>query len=136
MQLLNNFASNIARITLLLLVVASFSLVPILSGTAAAATTTANCPEADKSGQSQICPGNLPQAPADSHAVDTVKNITFSIIGGLCLLIISVSGLRYITSAGDPQKAAQARNGVIYALIGLAVALAADAIVSYVVKNL
>lgn len=80
--------------------------------------------------------GNLPTPTADSSAIQTVLGIAFGIIGALALLMVVVSGLRYILSAGDPQKTAQAKNGIVYALVGVVVAITAEGIVHFVVGNL
>ena len=77
----------------------------------------------------QIKPGDLPQGNLDSPAVTTVIGIVLGFIGAISLLVIVISGLRYITSSGDPQKASTAKDGIIYALVGIAVALTAEAIV-------
>lgn len=79
---------------------------------------------------------NLPKVQGDSGDVGTILNIVFGIGGALALLVLVVSGLRYITSAGDPQKTSKAKNGVIYAVIGLALLIISRSIVSYVVNNL
>ncbi|MDB5170382.1 MAG: rane protein [Candidatus Saccharibacteria bacterium] len=84
----------------------------------------------------EISPGGLPTGAANEATIKTILSIVFGIIGALSLLMITFSGLRYITAAGDPQKTAQAKNGVVYALVGLALALAAQAIVSFVVGRL
>jgi hypothetical protein len=81
-------------------------------------------------------PGNLPTPAADGGALQTVLGIAFGIIGALALLMVVVSGLRYILSAGDPQKTAQAKNGIIYSLVGLTVAISAEAIVHFVVARI
>jgi hypothetical protein len=88
-----------------------------------------------------ISPGNLPgqqltSSSADTTEIQTILGIAFGIIGALALLMMTVSGLRYILSAGDPQKTAQAKNGIIYSLVGLAVAISAEAIVYFVVSKL
>jgi hypothetical protein len=83
-----------------------------------------------------INPGNLPTPGADSTAIQTVLSIVFGIIGALALVMIVVSGLRYILSAGDPQKTAQAKNSIIYALVGLTVAITAEGIVHFVLSRL
>lgn len=85
---------------------------------------------------SAISPEGLPQANTNTDTIKTVLSIVFVTIGALALLMITVSGLRYILSAGDPQKASKAKNGIIYALVGLAVALAAEAIVTFVAGRL
>ena len=83
-----------------------------------------------------IEPKDLPHPTADSSEIQALLSILFGIIGALALLVIVVSGLRYITSAGDPEKTAKAKNGVVYALVGLAIAVSAEAIVAFVVNRL
>lgn len=79
---------------------------------------------------------SLPQTAADNSTVTTILNIILGIAGGLGLVMITVSGLRYVTSAGDPQKAASAKSGIIAALVGIAIVLAAGAILNFVVGQL
>jgi hypothetical protein len=87
-------------------------------------------------GMTPINGGSLPHATADSGTVSTILGIVFGIVGALALLMITVSGLRYVLSAGDPEKIAKAKKGIIYALVGLALAISAEAIVSFVVDRL
>jgi hypothetical protein len=86
--------------------------------------------------ESQLSSGNLPSSSADPAAIQNVLSIAFVIIGALALLMITVSGLRYVLSAGDPQKISQAKNSIIYSLVGLAVAIAAEAIVHFVLGKI
>jgi len=72
----------------------------------------------------------LPQVQT-ANVIPTILSIVFGIVGALALLFITISGLRYITSAGDPQKAIQARDGIVYALIGLAIAISAEVLVTF-----
>ena len=74
--------------------------------------------------------------PDTATLISTILSFVFGIVGALAVLFITISGFRYIVSAGDPQKVAQAKEGIIYALVGLAVAISAEAIVVYFVKNL
>jgi hypothetical protein len=85
-----------------------------------------------------IQPGNLPNVDTgnNSQTITTVLSIVFGVAGALALLMITVSGLRYITSAGNPEKTAKARNGIIYSLVGLAIAISAEAIVTFIVNRL
>lgn len=82
----------------------------------------------------EISPGGLPKADASSAQLQDVLAIVFGIVGALAFLMIVISGLRYIISAGDPQQISKAKNGIIYALIGLCIALIAEAIVAFVVR--
>jgi hypothetical protein len=85
---------------------------------------------------SPVDPGFLPQPQANQGELNTILSIVFGIIGALALLMITVSGLRYITSAGNPERTAKAKNGIVYSIVGLVIAISAEAIVKYVVGNL
>jgi hypothetical protein len=81
-------------------------------------------------------PSTLPQTTPGVGEPQAILQIALGIIGAFAVLMITVSGLRYVLSAGDPEKAKRARNGIIYSLVGLAVAVAAEAIVAFVVGRL
>lgn len=50
------------------------------------------------------------------------------------VIVIVVQGLRMVLSSGDSNAIAGARNGIIYAIVGLAIAIAAPHIVGYVLS--
>src|SRR4051794_32427905 len=86
-----------------------------------------------------IEPGNLPgQNGSNANAAHTqaILAIARSVIGGVALLVITISGFRYITAAGDPAKVAKARNGIIYALVGIVIAVIAESILFFVTSRL
>lgn len=57
----------------------------------------------------------------------------FSVVIGVAAVIAVLYGaFRYITSAGDAQKVNTAKNTIIYALIGIVVAVSAQIIVRFV----
>lgn len=74
----------------------------------------------------------LPHANANQSALQTMISIVIGIVAALCLLMITISGFRYIVSGGDPQATGKAKNGIIYALVGLIVTILAQAIVIFV----
>jgi len=73
--------------------------------------------------------------PHVSNPIPTILNIALGIAGALALLMITVSGLRYITAAGNPEKISRAKSGIVYSLVGLAIAISAEAIVYFVVNG-
>lgn len=85
---------------------------------------------------SPIQPNGLPKTAADNNTLPHILQIVFGIAGALAFLMIVVSGLRYVLSDGNPEKTARARDGVIYALVGLVIAVVAEGIVGFVVNNL
>jgi hypothetical protein len=79
-------------------------------------------------------PNNNDGDPASAALAATLK-IVFGVAGAIAMLIVVISGFRYIISAGDPAKMAQAKKSILYAVIGLAVSMAAFSIVALVVKG-
>lgn len=75
-------------------------------------------------------------ASADNGTINSIKNIVFSLAGGLSLLFVVIGGVRYIVSQGDPNATSQAKNTILYALVGLVVTVFAYAIVGFVIGNL
>ena len=80
-------------------------------------------------------PNNAGADPADV-SLPILLNIIFATLGSVALLIFVINGFRYVLSNGDPAKMSQAKNGIIYALVGVAVVLAAFSIVTLVLKEL
>ena len=84
----------------------------------------------------EIKASGLPhQRTVTAKDVATILSIVFAIIGALAFLAIVIAGLRYVSAAGDPGKTAQAKNTVIFAVVGLAIAVFAQAIVAFVVRR-
>lgn len=81
-------------------------------------------------------PSDLPQTPATTDTFQNILLILFGVIAALAVLFIVVSGLRYVVSDGSPEKAARARDGIIYALVGLAIAATAEGLVAFVTNKL
>jgi hypothetical protein len=77
----------------------------------------------------------LPHSNANQSAVATMLAIAFGLAASIALLIIVISGFRYITAQGDPNTVAQARKGILYAIIGLVVTMAAYSIIIFVIKG-
>lgn len=58
------------------------------------------------------------------------------VTGIISMFIMTIAGLRFVTSSGDPTKVESAKNAILYSAIGLAVAISGQAIVSLVLNNL
>ena len=63
-------------------------------------------------------------------------SIIIGTIAAVAVLFIVIGGLRYILAQGDPQGVSKAKGTIVYALIGLVVAIIAQFIVSFVAKGL
>lgn len=60
-------------------------------------------------------------------------NILSFLIGIAAIITLVVSGIRLMTAGGDASAVASARSGVVYALVGIAVAALAQVLVLYVI---
>lgn len=65
----------------------------------------------------------------------TVVNILSWIIGVAAVIMILVGGFRYITSGGDSNGVSSAKNTILYAVVGLVVAVFAQALVQFVLRE-
>lgn len=85
--------------------------------------------------QGKICLDSLPQTQADGGTLSTIISIVIAVVAVISVLFITIGGLRYILSQGDPQAVSKAKSTIVYALIGLVVAILAQIIVAFVING-
>ncbi len=68
-----------------------------------------------------------------SNLVKQVINLLLFVIGVIAVIMIIVGGIRYTLSNGDASNIKTAKDTILYAVVGLVVALMAYAIVNFVV---
>ena len=66
----------------------------------------------------------------------TVSYIISGIAGVAAIIMIVIGGIRFMVSGGDPSSVASARNSIIFAVVGLLVIAAAEAIFVFVINNI
>ena len=76
---------------------------------------------------------NVAKDPQD--LVKNIVNIFLYAVGVLSVIMLIWGGIRYTTSAGDSNKVTSAKNTVLYAVVGLVVAILAWAIVNMVITR-
>jgi hypothetical protein len=64
-----------------------------------------------------------------------VVNIFSILVGAVAIIMIIYGGFRYITSGGDSGRVGNAKNTLIYALIGLVIVALAQIIVRFVLTQ-
>lgn len=64
-----------------------------------------------------------------------IARIIVWITGIASVLMIIIGGFAYVTSSGDPQRLKGAKDSILYAVIGLVIALSAQMIISFVLDN-
>ncbi len=68
--------------------------------------------------------------------IKNVLNVLFIAIGVIAVFMIIYSGIIYMTAAGDPGKIATAKKSIMYAIVGLVIAIMAYAIVNFIIGAL
>lgn len=63
----------------------------------------------------------------------TIVNIMLYVLGAIAVIMIVIGGIKYTTSNGDSSSITSAKNTILYAVVGLVVAVMAYAIVNFVV---
>ena len=61
-----------------------------------------------------------------------ITNVMLFIIGAISVIMIIIGGLRYILSGGDSANVSAAKNTILYAIVGIIVALLAYAAVNFI----
>lgn len=69
------------------------------------------------------------------RTIRTVTDILSIVIGAAAVIVILLSGFKYITSAGDSGKITSAKQTLIYAVVGLVIAALAQVIVNFVLQE-
>ena len=65
----------------------------------------------------------------------TVTDVLLFVIGAISVIMIIIGGIRYVISGGDSAKVTAAKNTILYAIVGIIVALLAYAIINFVLVN-
>jgi hypothetical protein len=63
-------------------------------------------------------------------------NVLIYLIGAISVIMVIIGGLRYVISQGDSAQTKSAKNTILYAAVGVAVALVSYAIVNFVSTNI
>ena len=102
------------------------------TATYAACTSAADCVQdgADKAG------GKSSNTADPKEIIQTIVRILLFLIGAISVIMIIIGGFRYVISQGDSGAVTSAKNTILYAVIGLIVAIFAWAIVDFVIDNL
>lgn len=65
-----------------------------------------------------------------------IVNVALFIIGSISVLMLIYGGIRYTISGGDEKAITSAKNTILYAVVGIVIAVLAYAIVNFVITAL
>ncbi len=75
------------------------------------------------------CPVNLPEINASDGTAEKIFGIVFGTIAAIAVLIIVLSAMNWAIRGGDPEVITRSRKAIVYAAIGLAIALLSELLV-------
>jgi len=70
-----------------------------------------------------------------SGVFKTITNVLLFIIGAISVIMLIIGGIRYTVSGGDSGAVSSAKNTILYAIVGIVVALLAYAVVNFVLGS-
>jgi hypothetical protein len=65
----------------------------------------------------------------------TVTNVMLFVVGAISVIMIVVGGLRYVISGGNSTSVTTAKNTILYAIVGLVIAIMAYAMINFVITS-
>ena len=130
-NVINYLASGLVALTMLI------GLTTAVSVVAAPGVSAATPKEEVKSGIDAIGGDETGRGAASfTNLLESIINILLFIIGAIAVIMIIIGGIKYTTSNGDQAQVTSAKNTIMYAVVGLVVAIMAYSIVNFVVKQL
>lgn len=73
---------------------------------------------------------------AQGGVFQTVANTLIFLVGAVAVIFLIIGGLRYVISNGDSKAVEAAKNTILYAIIGIVVAVISFALVSFVITSI
>ncbi|QQG50857.1 MAG: hypothetical protein HZB75_05060 [Candidatus Saccharibacteria bacterium] len=71
----------------------------------------------------------------DDGVFKTITNVLLFIIGAISVIMLIIGGIRYVVSGGDSGAVTSAKNTILYAIVGIVVAILAYALVNFVIGS-
>jgi hypothetical protein len=68
--------------------------------------------------------------------ITAIANMLIFVVGAVAVIMVIFGGLKYAVSMGHPKRVESARNTILYAVVGLVVALCSYAVVNFVLGTL
>ena len=70
----------------------------------------------------------------ETGVLTKATDVILYVVGIISVVMLIYGGLRYVISGGDSKKVTDAKNTILYAIIGLIIAILAYAIVNFVIN--
>jgi uncharacterized membrane protein YuzA (DUF378 family) len=108
--------------------------VPAFAAPSSSCTTGTSSKAQVLSGVGQPSASGTPDCSGNGigNAISTAVNILSIVVGVAAVIMIILSGFKYLSSNGDSAKVTTAKSTLIYALVGVAIASLAQLLVHFV----
>lgn len=67
--------------------------------------------------------------------IQSILNVIIGVLGLVCVIVMIIGGVTYMTSSGDAGKVKKGKDTILYGLIGLIICALAFAIVNWVIMG-
>jgi len=74
----------------------------------------------------------IPEVNAD-NAISGILNAVYFAAGITAIIVIIISGIFYVISQGDASKIKRAKDGILYAVVGLVLVMVAFVLTNFVI---
>ena len=85
-------------------------------------------------GTASECVKNDSQPTDLTKSIQDITNVLLFVVGAISVIMIIYGGIQYVTSSGDSSKVQNAKNTILYSIVGIVVAILAYAITNFVVS--
>jgi len=109
--------------------VSALSLAAIITPGVGAIGTVQDGAEAAR-GQDQT--GNLF---GNTGVFSTITDVLLYVLGAISVIMIIIGGLRYVISGGNSANVTAAKNTILYAIVGIIIAILSYAIINFVLAS-
>jgi hypothetical protein len=87
----------------------------------------AQCAKADSAKDNLFAPNGV---------FSTIANTLIFLVGAIAVIFLIIGGLRYVISNGDSKNVTAAKDTILYAIVGIVVAVISFALVQFVINAL
>jgi hypothetical protein len=109
-----------------------------------AAADTVNCATTGGNVDLSLANGAACAAPSDAKTslfgsggiFQIISETLIFLVGAVAVIMLIVGGLLYVTSNGDSKRVEGAKNTILYAIVGIVVAVLAFAAVNFIISHL
>jgi len=65
----------------------------------------------------------------------TISNVMLFLVGAISVIMIVIGGFRYVISGGNSGNITAAKNTILYAIVGLIIAIMAYAVINFIIGS-